>query len=190
VQRSLGVLNTVQRFIFGSGLTFNMILAAYYTQKGLLTTGDIIMIQTLMLQFLNPLFILGSMYRSFEDNLIDLREVKKIMLTPCNVKEGEIKLENIRGHVQLRDVVFRYMTESSDVLTKINLTVKENSFVAIVGRSGIGKTTILNLIFRLYDPISGDVMIDGVNIRDLTFDFRKHLAFVSQTPYLFNGTVM
>jgi ABC-type transport system involved in Fe-S cluster assembly fused permease/ATPase subunit len=65
VQYSLGVLNTIQRLIFGTGLTFNMMLAAYYTQLGLLTTGDIMMIQTLMLQFLGPLFILGSMYRSF-----------------------------------------------------------------------------------------------------------------------------
>ena len=65
VQRSLGIINTAQRAIFGAGLTFNMMLAAYYTQMGLLTTGDIIMIQSLMLQFLSPLFFLGTMYRSF-----------------------------------------------------------------------------------------------------------------------------
>ena len=63
-------------------------LAAYYTQIGLLTTGDIIMIQTLMLQFLFPLFILGSMYRSFEDNLIDINKIKNVMLTPGSVVEG------------------------------------------------------------------------------------------------------
>lgn len=72
-QISLGILNTTQRVIFGAGLTFNMILAAYYTQIGLLTTGDIIMIQTLMLQFLNPLFFLGTMYRSFTDTFIDVK---------------------------------------------------------------------------------------------------------------------
>jgi ABC-type transport system involved in Fe-S cluster assembly fused permease/ATPase subunit len=72
-QRTLGVLNTVQRFIFGAGLTFNLVLAAHYTQKGILSTGDIIMIQTLMMQFLHPLFFLGSMYRSFNDTFIDVR---------------------------------------------------------------------------------------------------------------------
>jgi len=61
----LGFLNIMQRVIFGTGLTFNMILAAHYVQKGILTTGDIMMIQTLMMQFLSPLFILGSMYRNF-----------------------------------------------------------------------------------------------------------------------------
>ncbi len=85
VQQSLGVLNTVQRLIFGTGLTFNMMLAAYYTQLGLLTTGDIMMIQTLMLQFLGPLFFLGSMFRSFEDNLVDIKKITTMMLTPASV---------------------------------------------------------------------------------------------------------
>ena len=72
-QRTLGVLNSVQRAIFGAGLTFNLILAAYYTQKGILSTGDIIMIQALMMQFLNPLFFLGTMYRSFTDTFVDVK---------------------------------------------------------------------------------------------------------------------
>jgi ABC-type transport system involved in Fe-S cluster assembly fused permease/ATPase subunit len=72
-QRTLGVLNSVQRVIFGAGLTFNLILAAYYTQKGILSTGDIIMIQALMMQFLNPLFFLGTMYRSFSDTFVDVK---------------------------------------------------------------------------------------------------------------------
>lgn len=62
--------------------------------------------------------------------------------------------------------------------------------MAVMGRSGSGKTSILNLIFRLYDPQEGDIEIDGKNIRDLNFSFRNHVSFVSQTPYLFNGTVM
>jgi ATP-binding cassette subfamily B (MDR/TAP) protein 7 len=75
----LGILNTAQRFIFGGGLTFNMILAAYYVQKGVLSTGDLIMIQTLMLQFLTPLFFLGTMYRNFTDSFIEVRELYETM---------------------------------------------------------------------------------------------------------------
>ena len=86
VQRSLGILNTVQRAIFGGGLTFNMMLAAYYTQIGLLTTGDIIMIQSLMLQFLSPLFFLGTIYRSFNEHLIDINKITDIMKTPSKVQ--------------------------------------------------------------------------------------------------------
>ena len=62
--------------------------------------------------------------------------------------------------------------------------------MGIVGKSGIGKSTILNLIFRLYDPSEGSISIDGHNIKNLKFDFRRSITFVSQNPYLFNGTVM
>jgi len=82
------VLNIVQRCIFGTGLTFNMMLAAYYTQIGLLTLGDIMFIQSLMMQFLSPLFFLGSMYRSFNDNLIDIEKITAVMKTPAQVIEG------------------------------------------------------------------------------------------------------
>lgn len=95
VQKSLGILNTIQRAIFGGGLTFNMMLAAYYVQLGLLTTGDIIMIQSLMLQFLSPLFFLGSMYRSFNDNLIDINKINTIMNTPALVEEGTQEVDHI-----------------------------------------------------------------------------------------------
>lgn len=59
-----------------------------------------------------------------------------------------------------------------------------------MGESGVGKTTILNLIFRLYDPYQGSILIDNVDIKNLNFDFRKEISFVSQAPYLFNGTVL
>ena len=190
VQFSLGVLNTMQRVIFGTGLTFNMILAAYYVQIGLLTTGDIMMIQTLMLQFLSPLFFLGTMYRAFDDNLIDIRKIRSIMETPCSILEGTQQIEQVKGRIQFKDVHFKYVNESSHVLLDLNFEVPEGKFVGIVGKSGIGKTTILNLIFRLYDPQQGSVLLDGNNLKDLTFDFRKSIAFVSQTPYLSNGTVM
>jgi ABC-type transport system involved in Fe-S cluster assembly fused permease/ATPase subunit len=69
-QKSLGILNTVQRMIFGAGITFNLVVGAYFVQKGMMSTGDVIMIQTLMLQFLAPLFFLGSTYRNFVDTFV------------------------------------------------------------------------------------------------------------------------
>ena len=75
-------------------------------------------------------------------------------------------------------------------MEKLSFEVKENAFVAVMGESGVGKTTILNLIFRLYDPYQGSIQIDGIDIKTLKFDFRKQISFVSQSPYLFNGTVL
>ncbi len=87
-QKSLGILNTVQRVIFGVGVTFNLMIGAYFVQKGLMSTGDVIMIQTLMLQFLNPLFFLGSSYRNFMDTFVEVRELFDTMNKPAEVIEG------------------------------------------------------------------------------------------------------
>jgi ABC-type multidrug transport system fused ATPase/permease subunit len=190
VQHSLGILNTAQRGIFGAGLTFNMMLAAYYTQLGLLTTGDIIMIQSLMLQFLSPLFFLGSMYRSFNENLIDINKINRIVNTPASVEEGTQEVTELQGKIEFKDVAFSYLKDLNYVFERVSFTIQPGSFVAIVGRSGSGKTSILNLIFRLYDPQTGSIELDGKDIKDLTFSFRNHISFVSQNPYLFNGTVM
>lgn len=99
VQRTLGILNTAQRGIFGTGLTFNMMLAAYYTQLGLLTTGDIIMIQSLMLQFLSPLFFLGTMYRNFNEFMIDIKKITDIMVTPASITEGQKDIGEVKGKI-------------------------------------------------------------------------------------------
>lgn len=81
-QNSLGILNTVQRVIFGAGITFNLIMGAYFVQKGIMSTGDVIMIQTLMLQFLAPLFFLGSTYRNFVDTFYEVRDLYNILKKP------------------------------------------------------------------------------------------------------------
>jgi ABC-type multidrug transport system fused ATPase/permease subunit len=87
-------------------------------------------------------------------------------------------------------VSFRYIDQKTEVMENLSFEIKENSFVAIMGESGSGKSTILNLIFRLYDPYQGSIEIDGIDIKKLKFDFRKDISFVSQSPYLFNGTVL
>lgn len=91
-------------------------LAAYYTQLGLLTIGDIMMIQTLMLQFLSPLFFLGTMFRSFEDNIVDINKISHLMTVPSSVKEGTKELININGKIKFKDVSFRYISSSKNIL--------------------------------------------------------------------------
>jgi ATP-binding cassette subfamily B protein len=113
-----------------------------------------------------------------------------MMLTPSSVVEGSEALPEVHGEITFKNVSFRYINDSNHILNQLSFTVKPNKFVAIIGKSGIGKTTILNLIFRLYDPREGVVELDGKDLKSLNFNFRKHITFVSQHPYLFNGTVM
>ena len=98
--------------------------------------------------------------------------------------------EPIRGDIEFRDVTFRYPDGNENILEHFNLKIPAGTTVAIVGETGAGKSTLVNLISRLYDPDSGEVMLDGVNVKDLTFaSLRGAVAMVSQETYIFMGTI-
>ena len=105
-------------------------------------------------------------------------------------ENSEMLKTPIRGFIEFKNVSFSYLHDNNFIFNDVNFTIEEGSFVAVIGRSGSGKTSILNLIFRLYDPQQGTILIDGQNLQSLNFNFRNHVSFVSQSPYLFNGTVM
>jgi ATP-binding cassette subfamily B protein len=98
-------------------------------------------------------------------------------------------LGDVKGEIKIENMTFGY-EENRDVLKDINLEVKAGKMLGIVGKSGAGKTTLVNLISRLYDPTSGNIYLDGVNLRDLKFsEIRKNVALVSQETYIFKGSI-
>ena len=104
--------------------------------------------------------------------------------------EGEVP-KNVDGHIRFENVHFRYPTRPGvRVLRDLNLTVEPGTYVALVGASGCGKSTTIQLIERFYDPLAGKVTIDGQDISKLNIqEYRKHVALVSQEPTLYAGTV-
>ncbi|KAK9316063.1 P-loop containing nucleoside triphosphate hydrolase protein [Lipomyces starkeyi] len=101
------------------------------------------------------------------------------------------KPENVEGHIEFKDVVFRYPTRPQvPVLNGLNLRIKKGEYVALVGASGCGKSTTIGLIESFYRPNRGQVVLDGVDIRDLNLsEYRSHIALVSQEPTLYAGTI-
>ncbi|KZP33057.1 P-loop containing nucleoside triphosphate hydrolase protein [Athelia psychrophila] len=99
--------------------------------------------------------------------------------------------QNVVGEVRLQDVHFQYPTRPSvKVLRGLNITVKPGTYVALVGASGCGKSTVVQLLERFYDPVAGRVLMDGIPIDDLNVqEYRKHIALVSQEPTLYAGTI-
>jgi ATP-binding cassette subfamily B protein len=105
--------------------------------------------------------------------------------------ESTAPLERFKGEIELRDITFAYPTRpDSIVLRDFNLSAKAGQRIALVGPSGSGKTTSVSLLFRFYDPTSGEVLIDGKNVRDLSLTtLRRNLALVPQEVLLFGGTI-
>jgi ATP-binding cassette, subfamily B, multidrug efflux pump len=105
-------------------------------------------------------------------------------------KPGAITLTQIQGHVEFKDVTFRYFASGEPVLNKVSFEAKPGQTIALLGATGSGKTTIINLIPRFYDPTEGEILIDGHDIRDVTLDsLRSQIGIVLQETNLFSGSI-
>lgn len=98
-------------------------------------------------------------------------------------------MDNMRGDIELKNVTFSY-DKNKTILKNVSLKVEGGRMLGIVGRSGAGKTTLVNMISRLYDPDEGEIFIDGIPVKDIAFnDLRRNVAMVSQETYIFMGSV-
>ncbi|MGI8851770.1 MAG: ABCB family ABC transporter ATP-binding protein/permease [Methyloceanibacter sp.] len=187
----LGVLNTGQAVIFTIGMVVCMLLAARDVTQGVLTVGEFVMINAILIQLYVPLNFMGMVYREIKQGLIDvetmfalLNESPEIVdrksAKPLRVGKGEIEFENVSFAYEPGRPIFK----------DLSFAVPAGKMVAIVGPSGAGKSTISRILFRFYDIADGRVLIDGQDIRDVTQDsLRAAIGMVPQDTVLFNDTI-
>jgi ATP-binding cassette subfamily B protein len=128
----------------------------------------------------------------FQQGMSGIERFQEIMDTEPDIRDakGAVALENVEGNLEFRDVSFRYESENRNVLTHLNLSVKAGESIALVGPSGGGKTTLCSLIPRFYEVTSGDILIDGKDIKSVTLkSLRDNVGVVQQDVYLFSGSV-
>jgi subfamily B ATP-binding cassette protein MsbA len=139
-----------------------------------------------------PIRILFKIMASVQTSLAGAERVFEILDLPEEkVREGQKELIDFKGKIEFQDVCFSYPSRAKMVLDKINLTVNKSEVIAIVGMSGAGKTTLVDLLFRFFDVTSGKILIDGEDIQNFKLSsLRSHLALVTQETFLFNDTIL
>ncbi len=188
---SLGVLNTGQAVIFTLGTVICMLLAARDVAAGVLTIGDFVMINAILMQLYLPLNFMGMVYREIKQGLIDIETMFALLHEPPEIidRPGAKPLQVKKGEIKFENVSFAYDPERQ-ILKNISFEVPAGKMVAIVGPSGAGKSTISRILFRFYELSGGRVLIDGQNISDVTqASLRAALGMVPQDTVLFNDTI-
>jgi len=188
---SLSYLNFGQAVILSIGVIVIVGMAALDVQKGAMTTGDLVAINTFLFQLTIPLFNLGFAYREIKLSLVNIEEMFQLLNEPREVCDAPdaIDATDIKTGVTFEHVDFHYDPERG-ILTDMNFTIPAGHTVAIVGASGAGKSTLARLLFRFYDVIGGGIKIDGIDIRNISQkSLRAMMGIVPQDTVLFNDTI-
>lgn len=188
---SLGVLNTGQAVIFTLGMITCMLLAARDVTQGILTVGEFVMINAILLQLYMPLNFMGMVYREIKQGLIDMETMFALLDEPAQIldRPDAKRLDVKKGAIKFDHVSFAYDPERP-ILKDVNFEVPAGKMVAIVGPSGAGKSTISRILFRFYELADGTVTIDGQDIKDVTqSSLRAAIGMVPQDTVLFNDTI-
>jgi ATP-binding cassette subfamily B protein len=188
---SLAALNFGQAAIIALGVTAIMIAAAQGVVAGTLTVGDVVLVNTFLLQLYQPLNILGMVYRELKQSIADLETMAGLLALRPEIEDrpDARPLALTRGDVRFEEVTFGYDARRP-ILQDLSFTVPSGHTLAVVGSSGAGKSTLVRLLFRFYDVDEGRILIDDQDVRDLTQDsLRGAIGLVPQDTVLFNDTI-
>ena len=194
-QKTLAALNLGQQVIITVGLVLIIWRAATGVTDGSMTLGDLVLVNTLMLQLYIPLNFLGVVYREFKQSTTDIDRMFGLLNENEEIADRAmaqplvIKNPAIGPKVVFENVRFSYEAKRT-ILEDLSLTIEAGTTTAVVGRTGAGKSTLSRLLFRFYDIQGGRLLIDGQDIRDITqSSLRQAVGIVPQDTVLFNDTI-
>ena len=186
---SLGpITNNISRWVVSFVYVCGAIL---FVGDGEVEVGVIIAMGTFATRFWQPVISLANIYNNLLTTLSYLERIFQLLDEPIDIcdKEGATPIESMRGEVEFKNVCFSYERDVR-VLDGISFKVEPGQSVALVGETGSGKSTIINLISRFYDATDGEILIDGREIKDITISsLRSHMGIMMQDSFIFSGTI-
>lgn len=192
VEVTLAYMNTVQGALFMVALLVASFIEAFEVAQGDQTVGNFVLLITYMAQLQGPLNFFGTFYRSIQSNLINAERMLELFKEQPHVvdREGAKTLEECAGDIVFDNVTFSY-DKRRPALNHLSFHCPPGTTTALVGESGGGKSTVMRLIFRYYNPDSGQIKVDGIDVQDITIDsLRRFIGVVPQDCNMFNESIM
>ena len=174
-----------------SGFLGTMIIGSYLALDGTIAVGSYSVLVFLTQRFLWPFTSLGETVDLFERSMASTKRILDLLDTPHKIKDDtkSFILKDFNHDISFRNIQFHYQDEKP-VFSNLNLSIKKNTLIGIVGQTGAGKTTIIKLLLRFYDPIKGTINIGDHNIKNIKLkNLRENIGYVSQEIFMFDGSI-
>jgi len=184
-------INFLQRIIVTVTRSAIFVFSVYLISDGSITLGELIAFNGYAMMFFGPFVVLGQNWQSVQNGIVALEETEKILNTDPEIytPDNEVKI-NISGAISFSNVYFKYKDNKEDTLRGVSFEVGSGDTVALVGESGVGKSTLIDLLPAFYFPRKGNILIDGVDIKKIGLDtLRRSIAIVPQEVSLFNDKI-
>jgi subfamily B ATP-binding cassette protein MsbA len=186
--RSMGV--AVTQTIFGFGVALVIYMASRESLEGNLTAGQFISFFSAMMLMLQPVRRITNVNATLQRGVAGADSLFSIMDEPDEIDTGSVEKDDVKGDIEFRNVSFGYGVDDGPVLNDVSVSIGAGQTLAIVGHSGSGKSTLVSLLPRFYEVDAGDILLDGVSIRDYSLsNLRDNISLVSQDVVLFNDTI-
>lgn len=184
-------LQHIQGIIYNLSFVIVLGLTIFFLRNGQITQGEFVMFFGYINLFFNPLFKLSEFYNFYKRASVAIKRIIKLeSVSPEAMRHGEKIIDDFKGKITFKNVSFRYI-KNKKILDNINLEIKPGESVALVGESGVGKSTLSELIFGYWQPTKGNIYLDDINISKLKLKWlREQIAIVPQELSIFNDTLI
>lgn len=188
IRKNFNLLTKILKAFLEVGVFITCVILLYYKE---ITLTFFIAMTYYIYRYMWLIENFNNLTQTYQKLVVSLGRVNEILENRLyeDEKFGEKKVKLNKGTIEFKNVTFAYPNEKM-TLKNFNLTLEPNKKIAIVGRSGQGKSTLFNLITRIFDPIKGEILIDGINIKDISEEsLRKNISIIRQEPFIFNRTI-
>ncbi|HQB32701.1 MAG TPA: ABC transporter ATP-binding protein, partial [Erysipelotrichaceae bacterium] len=182
----------IMETFIGLSYVVAIVLGGYYCLIGVITLGRFVTFSSYISTLFWPMIIVGDVVTTLSEANASRKRIDEIFETEIEIRNSEnpVDVRELKGEIIFDNVDFRYEDDLPLALEDINVTVSQGEMLAILGRTGCGKTTMVNLITRVYDVTAGSIYIDGNNIKDIPLDvLRSNIGYVPQDNFLFSETI-
>ncbi|HAX71983.1 MAG TPA: ABC transporter ATP-binding protein [Firmicutes bacterium] len=185
------MLSPMIELCFSISFVLNLIIGGNMVLNGSVTLGDFVAFNTYLTMLMGPVISIGRIINIFQRGMASYRRIQDILEVEPDITDGEAMINTpIVGNIEFRNLSFTYPGSSKKAINEINLSIKAGESIGIIGATGSGKTTLANLLLKLFNVERGQIFVDGIDLNDYSLDaLRQGFGYVLQDNFIFSGTV-